>query len=164
VSQKRAERLRNNLVRLRLPAEVVVGDALEWRPPGPQDAVLLDAPCTATGTIRRHPDIAWHKAPADVARMAELQGRLLAAAVDMTLPGGLVVYASCSLQPEEGPEVIADGLEAGLPVERVPVGPAELDGLAVDITPEGDVRTLPCHLADRGGLDGFFIARLRRHG
>jgi 16S rRNA (cytosine967-C5)-methyltransferase len=124
--------------------------------------VLLDAPCTATGTIRRHPDIAWHKTPADVARMAELQGRLLAAAVEMVEPGGLVVYASCSLQPEEGPQLIAGGLEAGLPVERVPVELAELDGLAVDITPEGDVRTLPCHLAGQGGLDGFFIARLRK--
>jgi 16S rRNA (cytosine967-C5)-methyltransferase len=162
LSPKRAERLRANLARLRMDAEVVVGDALAWRPPAPQDAVLLDAPCTATGTIRRHPDIAWHKAPADVARMAELQGRLLAAAVDMALPGGLVVYASCSLQPEEGPQVVASALEAGLPVERVPVEPAELDGLAVDITPAGDVRTLPCHLAGQGGLDGFFIARLRR--
>ena len=161
ISQKRAERLRDNLARLRLEAEVVVGNALEWRPPGPQDAVLLDAPCTATGTIRRHPDIAWHKTPADVARMAELQGRLLAAAVEMVEPGGLVVYASCSLQPEEGPQLIAAALEAGLPVERVPVEAAELDGLAVDIA-DGDVRTLPCHLAGQGGLDGFYIARLRK--
>ena len=128
----------------------------------PQDAVLLDAPCTATGTIRRHPDIAWHKTPADVARMAELQGRLLAAAVEMVRPGGLVVYASCSLQPEEGPQVVAGALEAGLPVERLPVEPAERDGLSVDVTPEGDVRTLPCHLAEQGGLDGFYIARLRK--
>jgi 16S rRNA (cytosine967-C5)-methyltransferase len=123
--------------------------------------VLLDAPCTATGTIRRHPDIAWHKTPADVAKMAELQGRLLAAAVEMVEPGGLVVYASCSLQPEEGPQLIAAALEAGLPVERVPVEAAELDGLAVDIA-DGDVRTLPCHLAGQGGLDGFYIARLRK--
>lgn len=162
LSQKRAGRLRANLERLRLSAEVVVGDALEWRPPEPQDAVLLDAPCTATGTIRRHPDIAWHKTPADVAKMADLQGRLLAAAVEMVRPGGLVVYASCSLQPEEGPQVIEAAFAAGLPVERVPVEPAELDGLAIDTTTEGDVRTLPCHLAEQGGLDGFFIARLRK--
>jgi 16S rRNA (cytosine967-C5)-methyltransferase len=161
LSQKRAGRLRDNLARLRLDAEVVVADALEWRPPQLQDAVLLDAPCTATGTIRRHPDIAWHKTPADVAKMAELQGRLLAAAVEMVAPGGLVVYAGCSLQPEEGPQVIAGALE-GLPVERVPVETAELDGLAVDLTPDGHVRTLPCHLAEQGGVDGFFIARLRR--
>jgi 16S rRNA (cytosine967-C5)-methyltransferase len=162
ISPKRAKRLRSNLARLQLDTEVVVADALEWRPPTPQAAVLLDAPCTATGTIRRHPDIAWHKTPADVARMAELQGRLLAAAVDMVEPGGLVIYASCSLQPEEGPEVIARALQAGLPIDRVPVEPAELGGLAVDITPEGDVRTLPCHLAEQGGLDGFYIARLRK--
>jgi 16S rRNA (cytosine967-C5)-methyltransferase len=162
ISTKRAERLRANLARLRLAAEIVVGDALAWRPPAPQDAVLLDAPCTATGTIRRHPDIAWHKTLVDVARMAELQGRLLAAAVEMARPGGLVVYASCSLQPEEGPQVIEGALAAGLPVERLPVQPAELAGLAVDITPAGDVRTLPCHLAEQGGLDGFYIARLRR--
>jgi 16S rRNA (cytosine967-C5)-methyltransferase len=161
VSQKRAERLRINLARLRFAAEVVVGDVIEWRPPEPQDAVLLDAPCTATGTIRRHPDIAWHKTPADVAKMAELQGRLLAAAVEMVKPGGLVVYASCSLQPEEGPQVIASAL-ASLPIERVPVARPELDGLQVDIMAEGDVRTLPCHLAEQGGLDGFFIARLRK--
>jgi 16S rRNA (cytosine967-C5)-methyltransferase len=162
LSQKRAGRLRDNLARLRLDAEVVVADALAWRPPQLQDAVLLDAPCTATGTIRRHPDIAWHKTPADVAKMAELQGRLLAAAVEMVRPGGLLVYASCSLQPEEGPQVIEGALAAGVPLERVPVENAELDGLAVDLTPDGDVRTLPCHLAHQGGLDGFFIARLRR--
>jgi 16S rRNA (cytosine967-C5)-methyltransferase len=162
ISAKRAERLRGNLARLRLDAEVVVADALEWRPPTPQAAVLVDAPCTATGTIRRHPDIAWHKTPADVAGMAEVQGRLLAAAVDMVEPGGQVIYASCSLQPEEGPEVIARALGAGLPIDRVPVQAAELAGLGIDITPEGDVRTLPCHLAEQGGLDGFYIARLRR--
>jgi 16S rRNA (cytosine967-C5)-methyltransferase len=162
ISPKRAKRLRGNLARLQLEAEVVVADALEWRPPAPQAAVLVDAPCTATGTIRRHPDIAWHKSPADVARMAELQGRLLAAAIDMVAPGGLVVYASCSLQPEEGQEVIAGALQAGLPIDRVPVEPAELASLAVDITAEGDVRTLPCHLAEQGGLDGFYIARLRK--
>jgi 16S rRNA (cytosine967-C5)-methyltransferase len=162
VSQKRAGRLRDNLARLRLDAEVVVADALAWRPSRLQDAVLLDAPCTATGTIRRHPDIAWHKTPADVAKMAELQGRLLAAAVEMVAPGGLLVYASCSLQPEEGPQVVEGALAAGVPLERVPVEMAELDGLPVDLTPDGDVRTLPCHLAEQGGLDGFFIARLRK--
>ena len=161
LSQKRADRLRGNLGRLRLEAEVVVADALEWRPATLQAAVLLDAPCTATGTIRRHPDIAWHKTPADVAKMAELQGRLLAAAVEMVEPGGVVVYVSCSLQPEEGPEVIARALD-DLPLERLPVERPELDGLRVDITPEGDLRTLPCHLAGQGGLDGFYIARLRR--
>jgi 16S rRNA (cytosine967-C5)-methyltransferase len=124
--------------------------------------VLLDAPCTATGTIRRHPDITWHKTPEDVARMAALQNRLLEAATLMLRPGGLLVYASCSLQPEEGELVIERALDRGLPIERVPIEPAELDHLPVDYGSAGDVRTLPCHLADEGGLDGFFIARLRR--
>jgi 16S rRNA (cytosine967-C5)-methyltransferase len=162
LSPKRAERLRGNLTRLNLDAEVVVADAREWRPPEPQAAVLLDAPCTATGTIRRHPDIAWHKSPDDVAKMALLQARLLAAAMEMVERGGLVVYASCSLQPEEGPGLIAGALDAGLPAERVPVQPAELGDLSVEITADGDIRTLPCHLAEQGGLDGFYIARLRR--
>lgn len=164
LSAKRAERLRGNLARLQLDAEVVEADALEWRPATPAAAVLLDAPCTATGTIRRHPDIAWHKSQADVTEMALLQGRLLAAAIDMVEPGGLVVYASCSLQSEEGPDVVALALAAGMPIERVPVEPADLHGLAVDITAEGDIRTLPCHLAEQGGIDGFYIARLRKRG
>jgi 16S rRNA (cytosine967-C5)-methyltransferase len=164
LSDRRAGRLRSNLQRLRLEARIEVADALAWRPETPVSRVLLDAPCSATGTIRRHPDIAWHKAPADVARMARLQQQLLEAAVAMLEPGGILVYASCSLQSEEGSEVIERALAGGLPVARRPVEPSELDGLAVDLTPEGDVRTLPCHLAGRGGLDGFFIARLRRHG
>jgi 16S rRNA (cytosine967-C5)-methyltransferase len=164
LSDRRAGRLRSNLQRLQLEARIEVADALAWRPPQPASRVLLDAPCSATGTIRRHPDIAWHKSPADVTRMAALQQRLLEAAVAMLGPGGVLVYASCSLQPEEGHEVIACALAGGLPLARLPVEASELDGLAVDLTPEGDVRTLPCQLAGRGGLDGFFIARLRRHG
>jgi 16S rRNA (cytosine967-C5)-methyltransferase len=164
LSDRRAGRLRGNLERLQLDARIEVADALVWRPPRPASHVLLDAPCSATGTIRRHPDIAWHKSPADLARMAALQQRLLEAAVAMLAPGGLLVYASCSLQPEEGPEVIERALAAGLPIERHPVEASELDGLAVELIPEGAVRTLPCQLAGRGGLDGFFIARLRRHG
>jgi 16S rRNA (cytosine967-C5)-methyltransferase len=164
LSDRRAGRLRSNLARLRLEARIEVADALAWRPETPVSRVLLDAPCSATGTIRRHPDIAWHKSPADVTRMAALQQQLLEAAVAMIEPGGILVYASCSLQPEEGPDVIERALAGGLPVARLPVTASELDGLAVDLTPDGDVRTLPCHLAGRGGLDGFFIARLRRHG
>jgi 16S rRNA (cytosine967-C5)-methyltransferase len=162
LSDRRAARLRSNLQRLQLDARIEVADALAWRPPRPVGHVLLDAPCTATGTIRRHPDIAWHKTPADVARMAELQARLLEAAVAMLEPGGVLVYASCSLQPEEGTQAIERALATGLPVARLPVQPGELDGLPVDLSDHGDVRTLPCHLAGRGGLDGFFIARLRR--
>jgi 16S rRNA (cytosine967-C5)-methyltransferase len=161
-SARRAERLRANLARLQLDAEVVIADAREWRPPHPVDRVLLDAPCTATGTIRRHPDIAWHRTPADVDRLAGLQGELLRAAIDMLAPGGVLVYASCSLQPEEGVRLIDCALAEALAAERLAIDPAELAGLPVDVTPEGDVRTLPCHLAEQGGMDGFFIARLRR--
>jgi 16S rRNA (cytosine967-C5)-methyltransferase len=96
--------------------------------------------------------------------MATLQQQLLEAAVAMLAPGGVLVYASCSLQPEEGPQVIENALATGLPIARLPIEASELDGLAVDLTREGDVRTLPCHLPGRGGLDGFFIARLRRRG
>jgi 16S rRNA (cytosine967-C5)-methyltransferase len=162
LSEKRAERLRANLERLRLEAEVVIADALSWRPSVPVSHVLLDAPCTATGTIRRHPDIPRHKTPDDVVRMAELQERMLAAATEMLEPGGMIVYASCSLQPEEGPLVIERMLARGLPLERLPVERSEMHGLPVDLTPQGEVRTLPSHLSERGGLDGFFVARLRR--
>lgn len=161
-SPRRAEFLVRNLGRLTLDAEIIVADALEWQAPAPFDAVLLDAPCSATGTIRRHPDVPWVKEPSDVARLGEAQARLLEAAVRMTAPGGLIVYAVCSLQPEEGPERIAALLAGDLPVERVPVTSAELKGLPVELTPLGEVRTLPCQLAASGGLDGFFIARLRR--
>jgi 16S rRNA (cytosine967-C5)-methyltransferase len=163
-SDKRAMRLRANLERLRLDARIEIADALAWRPPRPVGHVLLDAPCTATGTIRRHPDIAWHKTPDDVTRMAALQEQLLEAATAMLEPGGTLVYASCSLQPEEGAKAIAQALARGVPLARSPVHTRELEGLPAEITPEGDVRTLPCHLAARGGMDGFFIARLRRQG
>jgi 16S rRNA (cytosine967-C5)-methyltransferase len=162
-SERRATRLRANLERLRLDPRIEIADARTWRPERPLSHVLLDAPCSATGTIRRHPDIAWHKTQDDVQRMAALQRQLLDAAIEMLAPGGVLVYASCSLQPEEGLEVIEHALARGLPIARAPVRPGELGGLPIDVTAEGDVRTLPCDLAGRGGLDGFFIARLRRH-
>jgi 16S rRNA (cytosine967-C5)-methyltransferase len=161
-SPRRAEFLVRNLGRLSLDAEIVVADALEWQAPEPFDAVLLDAPCTATGTVRRHPDVPWAKSPADVARLNEAQARLLEAAVRFLKPGGVLVYAVCSLQPEEGPERIAALLEGDLPVERDPIRASELKGLPVELGPAGEVRTLPCHLGESGGLDGFFVARLRR--
>ncbi len=163
-SPRRAQRLRANLERLGLAAEVVVADARAWRPAEPALGLLLDAPCTATGTIRRHPDIAWHKSAADVARLAKLQHQLLAAAAPMLAPGGALVYASCSLQPEEGALLVEAALADGLPLERWPIAPEELSGLALERTPAGEVRILPCHLAEQGGLDGFFIARLRARG
>jgi len=161
---KRLARLAANLARLHLKAETVGADAAEWRPPAAAEAVLLDAPCTATGTIRRRPDVAHLKSAADIARLSRVQDRLLAAAAAMLAPGGTLVYCVCSLEPEEGPERIA-ALLAGAPdLVRVPVTAAEIGGLAEAVSPAGDLRTLPCHLAARGGLDGFYAARLRRLG
>jgi len=159
---ERQKRLRDNLTRLGLRAEIVTADATVWRPPQPAQAVLLDAPCTGTGTIRRHPDIAHLKRPRDVVALAQAQDKLLAAAVEMLRPGGLLVYATCSLQPEEGPARIAALIAGGAPVERVAVQPAEVGGQAVLLDDAGDLRTLPCHLAAHGGLDGFYACRLRR--
>ncbi len=161
-SQQRLKRLTENLQRLSLEAAVVEADAVVWRPPAPATAVLLDAPCTATGTIRRHPDIAHLKSPDDVARLSALQDRLLRAAVSMTAAGGLIVYATCSLQPEEGPDRIKAVLADDSPVALDPITEPEAPGLDAAIQPDGTLRTLPCHWSQRGGLDGFFIARLRR--
>jgi len=159
---ERLGRLAANLERLGLDAETVAADAADWRPTEPADAVLLDAPCTATGTIRRRPDVLHLKRPGDVAALAAAQERLIDAALDMVRPGGLVVYAACSLQPEEGAAHLARLLESGAPVEPLPVAAAEVGGLRELIDAEGNLRTLPCHLAETGGLDGFFAARLRR--
>jgi len=164
-SEKRLERLTENLARLRLNAETVAADAGQWRPGELADAALVDAPCSSTGTIRRHPDIAHLKAPDDVAKLSILQEKLLAAAFDMVRPGGLVVYCSCSLQPEEGPDRIKALLKSAAPAERVGLEPQEVGGLAELITGGeggGDLRTLPGHLTHLGGMDGFFAARLKR--
>ena len=163
-STPRLARLRENLARLHLEAEIVEADALDWRPAAQAQMVLLDAPCTATGTIRRHPDVLYGRRPADVARLAELQGRLLARAAAMVAPGGLLVYASCSLQPEECERQVDAFLAAAPDFARLPVRPGELAGVGEAITPAGDLRTLPCHWAKDGGMDGFYAARLRHLG
>ncbi|MBY0335628.1 MAG: RsmB/NOP family class I SAM-dependent RNA methyltransferase, partial [Acetobacteraceae bacterium] len=158
---RRAARLRENLARLRLPAEVVVADAAAWRPEARFDAVLLDAPCTATGTIRRHPDVPHLKRQADVAPLAELQRRLLAAAAGVLKPGGRLVFATCSLQAEEGEAHLAASLPG---LEPDPVRPEEVPGLEAAITRGGGLRTRPDLWAERGGMDGFFVARWRARG
>ena len=163
-STPRLARLRENLARLHLEAEIVEADALDWRPAAQAHLVLLDAPCTATGTIRRHPDIPHGRNPADVARLAELQGRLLARAAAMVAPGGLLVYASCSLQPEECERQVDAFLAAAPDFARLPVRSGELAGVGEAITTAGDLRTLPCHWAKDGGMDGFYAARLRHLG
>jgi 16S rRNA (cytosine967-C5)-methyltransferase len=143
-----------------MPVEAVGADALTWRPPHPVEAVLLDAPCSTTGAIRRHPDVPHLKLPDDVARLAAVQENLLRAAVDMLRPGGTLVYCTCSLEPEEGLERIESLLYAGLPVERREIGPDEVGDNPEWITPEGDLRTLPCHFGQYDGIDGFYCARL----
>ncbi|MDP6954193.1 MAG: transcription antitermination factor NusB [Alphaproteobacteria bacterium] len=158
----RLARLKENLARLALPAEVIEADAATWQPVKPAEFVLLDAPCTATGTIRRHPDIPYLKRPADAPAAAAAQARLLDNALGMLAPGGILVYAVCSLQPEEGPAQIDRLLAGHDTIERVPVEAQEIGGLADLIDGRGDLRSLPCHLADLGGLDGFYAARLRR--
>lgn len=153
LSTRRLERLRDNLARTGLAAEVVRGDALQWEPGGRYDAVLLDAPCTATGTCRRHPDVLHRIGPRQIAEMAELQAQLLQRAAGWLAPGGRLVYAVCSLEPEEG-----EARARGVALAPDPIRAEELpEGLAPG--PEGWLRTDPAMIA--GGLDGFFIARWR---
>jgi 16S rRNA (cytosine967-C5)-methyltransferase len=161
-SKRRVDRLRTNLDRLGLTAETVAADAQTWRPAEPVDAVLLDAPCTATGTIRRHPDIPRLKEPGDVAKMTGLQSKLLTAAAEMVKPGGTVVYCVCSLQTEEGPGRIDALPTASTPLVLDPISLAEAGAAAEFLDRRGRLRTLPSHWTERGGLDGFFIARFKR--
>jgi len=164
-SAPRLERLRQNLTRLGLTAEIVAADATAWQS-GPFDAVLLDAPCSATGTIRRHPDIAWLKREDDIVALSDLQRRLLTKAADLTRPGGAIVFCTCSLEPEEGEKVIADFLAGEPRVRRRPVEAAEIPGSEGLINANGDLRSLPHYWPDgearMAGLDGFFAARLER--
>jgi 16S rRNA (cytosine967-C5)-methyltransferase len=159
-SSRRLERLAANLKRLSLPAGTVAADALTWRPDQPADAVLLDAPCSATGAIRRHPDVPHLKRPADIARLATIQDKLLRAATEMLRPGGMLVYCTCSLEPEEGPKRIESLLQSGAPVERRPIAAGEVGVPEEWLTVDGDLRTLPFHLAEYDGIDGFYGARL----
>jgi 16S rRNA (cytosine967-C5)-methyltransferase len=163
-SAPRLKRLQENLARLSLQAEIVCADATAWDS-GPLDGILLDAPCSATGTIRRHPDILWQKEPADLAQLTRLQERLLDRAAALLAPGAMLVYSTCSLEPEEGEHQILRLLERHSELERVPVR-AEETGEPGAITVHGDLRTLPFHFSHAdsrlSGCDGFFASRLRR--
>jgi 16S rRNA (cytosine967-C5)-methyltransferase len=164
ISARRMARLGENLARTGLSAELVTADAGKWTPAETFDAILLDAPCSATGTLRRHPDIVWLKDEEDVARLTLTQDRLLLQAVELLKPGGTLVYAVCSLQEDEGPARIEALFARDKRLRRSPVQPAEMPGLEGTITPAGDVRTLPSMWPERGGLDGFYIARVTRPG
>ena len=162
----RVARLRENLSRLRLDAEIVCAEVEKWDAE-PFDAVLLDPPCSSTGTIRRHPDVPWLKSAADIEKLAALQRRLIERAVALTKPGGTIVYCTCSLEPEEGENIVAALLAQTDHVRRVPITAAEVFGQDEFITTDGDLRTLPCHFPDAdlrfSGLDGFYAARLIKH-
>jgi len=162
----RLKRLQENLTRLSLEAELVCADVAVWNPEQHFDAVLLDAPCTSTGTIRRHPDVPWLKRSADITSLAALQRRLLDHAITLIKPGGTLVYCTCSLEPEEGTDVVAALLAREQSVRRVPIAAAEVFGEADFINADGDLRTLPCHFTDAdsrfAGVDGFYAARLEK--
>jgi 16S rRNA (cytosine967-C5)-methyltransferase len=181
-SPGRMARLSENLARLGLTAETVVTDAAEW-PGGNKtqgidhqgsdnqgfdnqgfDGILVDAPCSSTGTIRRHPDVAWLRQEADIGALMALQKRLLQRATALLKPGGTLVYCTCSLEPEEGEQAVSALLAAEPCMRRVPIDPGEVAGLSEILTADGDLRTLPCHLPHNdprlSGLDGFYAARL----
>jgi 16S rRNA (cytosine967-C5)-methyltransferase len=172
ISENRLRRLSRTLARLRLDTQTVIADLLNWTPDDQFDAILLDAPCSATGTIRRHPDIAWLKTPRDIATLADLQARLLDRAVTWLRPGGRLVYCTCSLEGEEGEEQISGLLAHHGDLQRDPIAPHEVAGLSHCLTSNGELRTLPCTAFEASGaagsnpvtsgMDGFFVARLRR--
>jgi 16S rRNA (cytosine967-C5)-methyltransferase len=165
-SAARLSRLRENLARLHLEADVVEADAATWSPGRTFDVVILDAPCSATGTIRRHPDILRLKRVEDITRMAELQQKLLAHAATLVAPDGMLVYATCSLEPEEGERQVAALLAARPELSRETIVPASIGADPAWFTPAGELRTLPFHLPAEttatSGMDGFYAARLRR--
>ncbi|RLQ88976.1 RsmB/NOP family class I SAM-dependent RNA methyltransferase [Notoacmeibacter ruber] len=161
LSASRLRRLEDNLRRLDLSAKTVAADLRKWAPDEAFDAVLLDAPCSSTGTARRHPDVLWTKSDAVVERMAALQAVLLQRCVDLVRPGGTIVFANCSLDRREG-EAVARAFEALEAIEPLPVSQAEIPGFETAITGEGWVRTTPANWAEIGGVDGFFAARFRR--
>jgi 16S rRNA (cytosine967-C5)-methyltransferase len=159
-AEQRLKRVRENLTRTRLKAKLVNGDALTFSD-DPYDAVLLDAPCSATGIFRRHPDVLHRVRPRVIAQMAERQQAMLARAAGLVKPGGVLVYSVCSLEPEEGERVADAFLASHASFAADPVKPAELPaGLLPD--KDGRVRILPGALAEQGGADGFFVARFRR--
>jgi 16S rRNA (cytosine967-C5)-methyltransferase len=162
VSGPRLGTLRENLTRLKMTADVVEADVLSWKPSAPFDAILLDAPCSATGTIRRHPDIPHLKTAADVTHQTDLQRKFLDHAAEMLEPGGVIVYSVCSLQESEGPGQIEALLKRNEALQIDPIEPAEVPDFDACITPAGALRVTPAHIADKGGADGFYIARLRK--
>ena len=165
LSPNRARRLAANLERLKLDAEIVQGDLFKYAPETLFDAVLLDAPCSSTGTVRRHPDVPWTKNPQDITKLAGLQARMLAHAVTLLKPGGTLVFSNCSLDPEEGEEMLKNVLAATPQIAMAPIQPGEFSFCDEYLAKDGTLRTTPAGLKmetpSLSGLDGFFAARLR---
>jgi 16S rRNA (cytosine967-C5)-methyltransferase len=163
-SKRRLVRLNENMARLDMDVATVVADATKWTPDEPFDAVLLDAPCSGTGTLRRHPDIAHLKGPKDLKKLAALQERLLRHAITILRPGGVLVYCTCSLEPEEGEMQIERLLDNFAHISIDPIRPDEVFGHGGWINGQGFLRTLPYDLVidahESSGIDGFFAARL----
>ncbi|MER2634255.1 MAG: MFS transporter, partial [Rhizobiaceae bacterium] len=157
--------LAQNFERLGLEAEIVKADILEWQPPEKFDAILLDAPCSSTGTVRRHPDVPWTKSPEVVEKLAALQRRLIEASAAFLKPGGRLVFSNCSLDPSEGERLREAVLAAGVGLADDPIRPGEVVGVD-EFLQDGALRTTPAGM-DVGdpalsGLDGFFAARFAR--
>ena len=159
-SEKRLDILRANLDRLKLNAEVICADATDWRPAEPVDAVLVDAPCSSTGTIRRHPELPRIKTEHQLEGATGIQRRLLDHALHIVRPGGRVVFATCSLEPAEGRDMVSAVLERHEGLKFRAANPGAFDLPPEATTPAGHLRTLPSHWADRGGMDGFFAAMI----
>lgn len=161
-SRNRLRRLEENMQRLDLHVAVEAADASVWQPTAPVDYILLDAPCSATGTIRRHPDVLHLKKPQDIDALADLQSRLLTQASAMLNPDGILIYCTCSLQKAEGEARIEAFLRNHPAMMRYPIKAQEVIGLEVCLSPVGDLRILPHHLQEQGGMDGFYICRLQK--
>ncbi len=162
ISSKRLERLESNMRRLKLDVNLTEADMRSWQAGRQYAAILIDAPCTATGTVRRHPDIPYLREQSEVERLATQQSQMIHAAAGMLQPGGVLVYCTCSLQPEEGINQIQRTLATEKLFDRWPISKTLVPGFEDAILPDGDVQVLPSHMRDAGGTDGFFIARLRR--
>jgi len=163
-SAARLTRLTENLARMGLKAETVAADAGAWSDPRTFDAVLLDAPCSATGTFRRHPDVLWAAKPTDIGKLAVVQRQLLDAAAAKVKPGGLLVYCVCSLEPEEGEAQASSFLSRKDDFEMAAIQPGEGGAPASAVTEDGTLRLSPSAPEPTGGLDGFFVARFQRRG
>lgn len=161
LSSKRMKRVQENLDRVGLEAKLIAKDLMKFKPEEQYSAILLDAPCSATGTMRRHPELIHQRTPKDIAHFASLQAKMLDKAAGWLAPDGIMIFCTCSLQPQEGPELIADFLMNNPDMAIEPIAEASHPELAVFLQPDGSLRTRPDHWAEQGGMDGFYIIQLR---